>query len=80
MEKSLGPGLAQDLLLQARTELLRIAIMINSLSDRDRPSLDLLEAERSIHNALIALDEWRVSREDVPPAPVVSHDIPWVAR
>ena len=44
-----------------RAELMRSARAVRSLMDRDHPAPELLDAERSIHNAVMALNDWDVT-------------------
>jgi hypothetical protein len=41
-----------------QAELLRSARAVRSLMDLDHPAPELLDAERSIHSALMALHRW----------------------
>ncbi|HXQ61054.1 MAG TPA: hypothetical protein VN796_01900 [Acidimicrobiales bacterium] len=56
---------------KATAELTRIAAMIDSLSESSSPSMELLEAERTVHGALLALlalDTLGASLTDIPSA------------
>jgi len=52
------PGFPGDLLCEATAELISVAATIECLSDSFHPSVELLEAQRAIHNALVALSAW----------------------
>ncbi|HTT86036.1 MAG TPA: hypothetical protein VMF60_01595 [Acidimicrobiales bacterium] len=60
-----GPGItnsSEGTIHQAWADLRRIAAMIAALIDPECPSVDLLEAERSIHSAALSLGRWETSR------------------
>ncbi len=44
-----------ELLCQARAEFISVAAMIDCLDDTSHPSIELIEAKRAIHSALMAL-------------------------
>jgi hypothetical protein len=67
-----GEGETDRILQRARAELVRIAASIGGLSAGEGDPLDLLEAERSIHNAVVALDQYGVWRHPGPQAPAMS--------
>ncbi len=46
------------LLLQASSALMGVAATIGRLSNSTGPSMELLEARRAVHNALVALGGW----------------------
>jgi len=46
------------LLLRARSALMGVAATIERVSSATGPSLELLEARRAVHEALVALGGW----------------------
>lgn len=58
MTRSTAGEHPEDLLLQARSALTGVAATIDRLSNSTGPSMELLEARRAVHNALVALGGW----------------------
>lgn len=69
MGASMDSAISETLLRDATTCLIGIAASIDCLYESDR-SLELLEAKRAIHNALVAMAEWKGSLDHVNLAPV----------
>jgi hypothetical protein len=67
-------GKTEEAIRQARVDLVRIAASIGDLVAREDASLDLLEAERSIHHAVVALDLYDMWRRPGPP-PMISQNL-----
>ncbi len=62
-------GYPDRLLCQATAELIGVAAMIDCIDDSSDGSMELLEAKRAIHNALVALNSWggiRAARTGIP--------------
>jgi len=54
-------------LRQAIIELSSVAAIVDRLCDASHPSMELLDASRSVHNALVFLDEFGGSPGDHSP-------------
>ncbi len=65
-------GYPGTLLCQATTELISVAAMIDCMYDQSTTSMELLEAKRAIHNALVALNSWGGFRSAVAPTPALA--------
>lgn len=65
MDGSLDAMVSRSLLCDATASLIGIAASIDCLSESNR-SMELLEARLAIHNALVAMAEWRGSLEGAP--------------
>jgi hypothetical protein len=51
-------GEARGLLLQATTDLSGIAATVDRVGENFDPTMELLEASRALHNALVFLSDW----------------------
>lgn len=51
-------GDARGLLLQATTDLSGIAATVDRVGKMFDPTMELLEASRALHNALVFLSDW----------------------
>jgi hypothetical protein len=69
MGGSMNSAISRDLLCDATACLIGIATSIDCLYETNH-SLELLEAKRAIHNALIAMAEWKGTLDDVQLTPV----------
>jgi len=69
MGGSMDSAISKALLCDATACLIGIATSIDCLYETNQ-SLELLEAKRAIHNALIPMAEWKGSLGDVHLAPV----------
>ncbi len=56
-----APGRLID---KATASLMNVASMVDCLYDSSSQSMELLEAKRAIHNALVALATWQGSLTD----------------
>jgi hypothetical protein len=61
-----------DLLIQARSALMGVATTIDRLSSSAGPSMELLEARRAVHNALVALGGWSGPHDATEPQRVLA--------
>jgi hypothetical protein len=69
MDASMDSAISRAFLCDATACLIGIATSIDCQYETNR-SRELLEAKRAIHNALIAIAEWKGSLDDVHLAPV----------
>jgi hypothetical protein len=51
-------GDARGLLIQATSDLSSIAATVDRVGEMFDPAMELLEASRSLHNALVFLSDW----------------------
>ncbi len=66
-------GNPEVLARQARSQLMGAAATIDRLGDVCGPSMELLEARRAVHSALVALSGWGGSLDnDAPPGRVLA--------
>jgi len=58
MAESTDWGYPGGLLDKATTDLISVAAIIDCIYDPSHPSMELLEAKRAVHNALVVLGAW----------------------
>ena len=61
-------GYPGGLVCKATADLISIGAMVECLYDPSHPSMELLEAKRAIHNALVALGAWSGALDNAKPA------------
>jgi hypothetical protein len=71
MGGSMDSAISRTLMCDATACLIGIATSIDCLYESNQ-SLELLEAKRAIHNALIAVAEWKGSLDEVHLAPIAN--------
>jgi hypothetical protein len=54
---------------EATAELSNIAVAVDRASEVPNPTMEILEASRAIHSALVFLSDWSGSVSDDVPAP-----------
>ena len=58
MTRSTADESPEVLLLRARSALMGVAATVERVSNTTGPSMDLFEARRAVHEALVALGGW----------------------